>query len=159
MKTLSLIALLSLAGAAVEYERLLGNSISLGVRAVTLDYEWEDGSYLEEGDARGLDLVARYYFERSGFKGFYLGGGIGYYWSDWDWRDPNNNPTRGSGDSKLWNLSGVAGYKHFFDRSVYADVFALLGRFEGKSTNESTGTRKTQLSGYFALGAGLGVTF
>jgi hypothetical protein len=145
-------------GVAADYERLFG-SVSLGARFVSLSYDWEDGSYVEEGNARGLDLLARYYFAGSGFKGFYLGAGAGYYESDWDWRDRNTNPSRGSGDSELWNLSAIAGYKHFLSPNFYLDLFGMLGRWEGKSSNESTGTRKSQLGSYFAVGAGVGLVF
>ena len=182
MKTFALIALLFVAGAAAaqearnavgaavignpyavgvaaDYERLVGGGVSLGARFASLSYDWEDGSYFEEGNARGLDLMARYYFARSGFKGFYLGAGAGYYKSDWDWLDLNANQARGSGDSELWNLSAIAGYKHFLSPNFYLDLFGMFGRWEGKSSNESTGTRKTQLGGYFAIGAGVGLVF
>src|SRR5574341_847435 len=45
----------------VEYERKLGDKISILGRFGVLDYEFDDGSYTEDGDGPGFDVGVRFY--------------------------------------------------------------------------------------------------
>ena len=145
-------------GYAIEYERLLGKSVSIGLRYASFNYEWKDEPYVEEGDTKGFDLTGRYYFSGEGFKGLYIGAAIGSYKSDWTWREPGSTPAAGSGSTSSIHYGGTVGYKYFFSRNFYVDGFAIFGTWAG-SGKDNTGTKESELGAYVGVGAGLGVTF
>ena len=142
-------------GYAIEYERLLGKGVSVGLRYASFSYEWKDEPYVEKGDTKGFDITGRYYFSGEGFKGLYLGAAVGRYKSDWDWTENN---LRGSGSTDSWHYGATVGYKYFFARNFYVDGFAIAGTWAG-SGKDNTGTKESELGAYVGVGAGLGVTF
>lgn len=95
----------------IEYERALGQSIGLAVRVGTLSYEYDDDVYWEEGDGPGMEAAVRFYTSGEALSGFYLGGGLGVWFTEWDWRDDYGTAfeTRGSGDSTSLELHFALG--------------------------------------------------
>lgn len=142
-------------GFAVEYERLLGKSVTVGLRYASFSYDYKDEPYREEGDVKGFDVTGRYYFSGDGIKGLYVGAALGRYKSDWDWTE---NAARGSGSTNSWHYGGMVGYKFLFTRNFFADVFAAVGTWAG-SGKDNSGTKESELGAYVAAGAGLGLTF
>jgi hypothetical protein len=146
------------AGFAVEYERLLGRSASVGLRYASFSYDYKDDPYREKGDVKGFDVTGRYYFSGEGMKKLYLGAAIGRYKSDWDWTEPGSIPASGSGSTNSWHYGGMVGYKHHFTSNFFIDGFAAVGTWAG-SGKDSTGTKESELGAYVAVGAGLGFQF
>src|SRR5262245_39685806 len=91
-------------GIAVDYERLIGKSVSVGLRYAAFSYDYKDDPYREEGDVKGFDLTGRYYIANEGMKGFYVGAALGRYKSDWDWRE---NALSGSGSTDSWHYGAM----------------------------------------------------
>lgn len=142
-------------GFAIEYERLLGKSVTLGVRYAAFNYEYKDEPYIEEGDVKGFDVTGRYYFSNEGIKGLYIGAALGSYKSDWEWRE---NAGRGSGSTSSIHYGAMFGYKHLFTSNFYLDAFLAAGTWAG-SGKDSTGTKESELGAYVAGGLGLGFQF
>ena len=142
-------------GFAVDYERLLGKSMTIGARYASFSYDYKDDPYREEGDVKGFDITGRYYFSNEGIKGLYIGAAIGSYKSDWEWRENN---LRGTGSTSSIHYGGMVGYKHHFTRNFFVDAFATVGTWSG-SGKDNTGTKESELGAYVAVGAGLGMQF
>lgn len=85
-----------------EYEHMLGPNVSILGRTSGLHYKFDDGSYVEDGKPRGLDVGARYYFEGQGMKGFFIGGALGYWRSKWTFTEDKGiaSETQGNGESR-----------------------------------------------------------
>ncbi len=66
----------------VEYEHMLGSKISALGRVSEVHYTFDDGEHVEDGRPKGADIGARYYFS-GGMKGFFVGGSLGYWRTDW----------------------------------------------------------------------------
>lgn len=77
----------------VEYERLMGNGISMFGRLGSLDYDFDDGWYKEEGDGPGFDIGMRKYMGGDRMKGFYIGMTIGLWWTEWTYTDTDYAPS------------------------------------------------------------------
>jgi hypothetical protein len=139
----------------VEYERLLNDHLSIGGRFGRLDYDYDDGSYNETGDGNGLEVMVHFYPRGEGFKGFFLSGSLGFWDVDWEWTDPNDVPTRGTGTSDTIDLAVAVGWKiPLGSEHVYLEPSLTLGNFFSDST-ETTGTQESELG--FYVGAGLKV--
>lgn len=145
-------------GFTVEYERLLGKSVTLGVRYAALNYEYKDEPYIEEGDIKGFDVTGRYYFFNQGIKGLYIGAAIGTYKSDWEWREPGSVPAAGTGSTDSIHYGGMFGYKHHFTSNFFIDGYLAVGTWAG-SGKDSTGTKESEVGAYAAIGANLGFQF
>jgi hypothetical protein len=65
-----------------EYEHLLGSKLAVLGRGSEVDYKFDDGKYREHGRPRGVDVGARFY-PAGGMEGFFIGGTVGYWTSDW----------------------------------------------------------------------------
>lgn len=144
------------AGFTAEYERLLGRSVSLGIRYASISYEWEEDDEIEEGDVKGFDLTFRHYWGGRGFRGWYWGAAVGRYESEWDWREGN---LRGSGTTDSTHVQAMVGYKHFFNDNFYVDGYGMIGNWSGTSKSTSGSSRETEIGAYFAVGVGLGLAF
>ncbi len=86
----------------VEYERLLGGRMALFVRGGQVKYTFDDGTYVEDGEPKGFDIGVRAYpMGGGGMRGFFVGGGIGSWKTDWTFTDDKGRTfeTRGKGDS------------------------------------------------------------
>src|SRR3990172_11204562 len=86
----------------VEYERKLGDKISILGRFGMLDYEFDDGSYMEDGDGPGFDVGVRFYPMAGAMEKLYIGGSAGLWKTDWTYTDLSYFGTpfvSGSGDT------------------------------------------------------------
>lgn len=70
-----------------EYERMLNDNHSMFIRLGSLDYDYDDGWYEEEGDGPGVDFGIRRYASGDGMKGFFIGGTVGIWTTDWSYID------------------------------------------------------------------------
>jgi hypothetical protein len=80
---------LSASAFLMEYERHLGGGMSVFGRVGVLDYSFDDGWYKEDGNGPGFDVGIRKYMGGRGMKGFYLGGTLGIWKTDWTFTDTN----------------------------------------------------------------------
>jgi len=131
----------------VEYERLLNNHFSIGVRAGKIDYTWEDDDYEEDGDGTGFDVTARYYFRGQGFKGPYIGASVGKWSGDYSWVELNQ---RGRGSWDATNVSAAFGWTFQMTPNFSLDPSVMIGNFSSSST-ATTGARNSELGGYIAV--------
>lgn len=121
----------------VEYERALTDSMGLALRAGTLSYDYDDGYYWEEGDGPGMEATFRFYTSEA-LKGFYIGGGLGVWFTEWDWREAGFS---GSGDSTSVELHFALGARigdtvqfnpsfqlgHFVSSDAELGIYAFVG--------------------------------
>lgn len=150
----------------VDYERMINKRFAVGGRFATIDYDFEDGDYEEEGDGSGIEGTFRYYFAKEGFNGFYLGASVGYWAIDWKYKDIENGVnTKGDGESFALNLAGMVGWKIGFGSSnFYIDPFLMVGNYFSVSTDNTTDDGsdediETDLGIYAGLGLSIGLTF
>ena len=146
----------------VDYERMIADQFAVGGRVGFIDYEVEDGSYTENGDGNGLEATFRWYPKADGFNGFFIGGALGFWNTDWSWTDPNDSPTRGSGSSFAFNINFNLGWKFGFGSSpVYIEPSLIAGNFFSIDTTDDTGTEEyeSDLGIYAALALAIGFTF
>lgn len=153
----------------VEYEHLLANRVSIGGRAGSLSYDYDDDGYEEEGDGSGADFIVRMYPGGDGFKGFYYGAAIGYWQTDWMWREAGFTPAGVwiSGQTKSINLAARVGWKIPLggDR-VYIDPSITLGHYfaiDSETEDQWKGTQyddeNDELGVYLAGGVAVGINF
>ena len=144
----------------VEYERMVADKFSLGARLATVDYDYDDGSYEEEGDGSGVEFVAKFFPQGEGFKGFYVGGGIGYWNTEWDWVDPLDAPSFGKGESDTLNVNINLGWRILLGtEAVYLDPSFIIGNFIALSTDSTNNDDEAEFGLYAGVGLSLGVTF
>lgn len=116
----------------LQYERLLSDRISLTGFIGSLEYEYDDDEYWEEGDGPGVQVDFRFYpgARDKGMQGFYLGGGFGIWDTEWDWKDDMDTayPTSGSGDSVSIDVHYRMGGKiNFGSSGVFIEPGVQLG--------------------------------
>jgi hypothetical protein len=75
----------------VEFEHKLGSKISALARVSEVHYTFDDGEHVEDGRPKGADIGARYYLS-GGMKGFFIGGLLGYWRTDWTFLHNKNLP-------------------------------------------------------------------
>jgi hypothetical protein len=132
-----------------EFERLLSDRLGLAFRAGVLDYEYDDGDNLEEGDGPGVEAAVRFYLGGTAPEGFYLGGGLGVWFTEWTYIDdyPYSYRRAGSGDSTSLEVHFALG-AHF----AVADKVMLTPAFQIGSFISSD----SELGPYMLLGASVG---
>jgi hypothetical protein len=147
------------AAPVLQFEVLLNDRVSVGARAVGLEYTYEDESYTETGSGRGAEALVAYHFQGQGHAGPYIAGGLGYFSVEWDWADPRASGVRsGFGRTRGGAVSATLGWKFPFGRSFYVDPSITLGHFFG-TAKDNSGTRESELSSYGALVVKLGMRF
>jgi len=84
-----------------EYEHMLGPKLAFLGRGSGVHYKFDDGTYVENGRPKGIDVGVRYYLS-GGMKGFYFGGALGYWVNDWTFTDNQGQPseTQGKAENK-----------------------------------------------------------
>jgi hypothetical protein len=134
----------------LEYERAIGESVGLALRAGTISYEYDDDVYWEEGDGPGMEASFRFYTSGEALSGFYIGGGLGVWFTEWDWRDDYGTiwETRGSGDSASVELHFALGGR--IGDTVQFNPSFQLGHFVSS---------ESEMGLYFLVGAALGIPF
>lgn len=151
----------------LEYERVLKDNLAVFGRIGQLSYEYDDDVYVEEGDGPGFEAGIRFYPSGEGMKGFYLGGSLGYWDTEWDWIDDQGEPyeTRGSGSSTAINATfELGGRFNLGSESVSLIPSAHIGNFfsvedecvvtQGPATACDSG--ETELGLYAVVGLALG---
>jgi hypothetical protein len=133
------VGFISLGGGSVtlvEYETIVDEGTSLGLRLGLSNYSYTDGSYSESGDAVGLEATYRYYVEPVSFRGRYWGWGIGLWSTSYNWTD--SGPTSGSGSTMDININAVTGWKirmsrgsYFIDPQIGVGLHTGLGFYFG----------------------------
>jgi hypothetical protein len=142
---------------SVEYERLLGRNFAIVGRLSYLDYEYDDGDYIEEGSGPGLEIGARLYPGSNGFNGFFFGAFLGLWDIDWDWIDDvgQSYQSRGNGSSTSISLALEAGGRIPLgtDR-LHLIPSVTIGHYFSLSSDDDH-----ELGFFGVLGLGLGFTF
>ena len=144
----------------LEYERLVSPAWSVFGRVSRLSYRWDDGFYVEEGDGNGFGLGMRWY-PRQAMEGFYVGGALSLFKSDWDWRE---GARRGSGDTRSVQWGAEAGYRFKLGAKVSVTPAINVGSWLGsdgscKNANGSACTKESELGFYSAISLSLSVLF
>lgn len=87
----------------------MGQKLSVYARGSSLRYKWDDDVYVEDGKGAGFGGGVRF-FPQGGKKGFYVGGGLSYSRSKWDWTD-GGGATSGKGETNSLQLGAEVGYR------------------------------------------------
>lgn len=153
----------------VEYERMLNDGLTILGRIGNLDYEYDDGDYLEEGDGPGFEVGVRIYPAGNGMKGFYFGGAVGLWFTEWDWIDDIGTlwQTSGYGESTALDLNiNIGGKFPLGGSNFHIEPHALIGNFFGVDDEcyyKTGGTGTCDLEaelGFYAVGAiSIGASF
>ena len=155
----------------LEYERRVTSNLSVFGRGSSLNYKWDDDTYVEDGSGTGLGVGVRY-FTSPGFKGLYVGGGVGTFKSKWDWIDDKGRSfeTRGKGDSSSIQWGAELGYRIYLEGGKLSLTPAInVGSWLGGS-NSCTYTapasqagqpcsKDSQLGFYAVASVSLGIAF
>lgn len=152
----------------IEYERLLGSRIAVFGRGGSVSYTYDDGTYVEDGDPKGFDIGVRAYpMGRGGMKGFYVGGALGYWKTDWTFTDDKGYTyeKRGKGDSSSVRADIEVGGRFNLGTETVSIMPAFhIGHFFSSSnsctyTYGASGTcnkdSEVGLYGFFALSVGI----
>lgn len=154
----------------IEYEHPLTPTLAVLGRGSGVNYRYDDGQYLEDGRLRGMDVGTRYY-PAGDMRGFFLGGGIGYWKGNWTFVQNQSKPTewRGKGDANSLRLNINVGDRipiRGTNVSIIPEV--NLGKFFASSACEYTapasrvGTpcnQKSEVNFYLFVGMVVGVEF
>ncbi len=124
----------------VEYEHLLDSKIAVLGRVSEVNYKYDSGRYLEEGKPKGIDVGARFY-PAGGMKGFFIGGTVGYWMSDWTFTHykGGSNEWQGKGDTDSIRANVDIGARFPIGSSSVSIMPALnIGRFFSSNSCEYT---------------------
>jgi hypothetical protein len=151
--------------AMLEYERMIAPGWTLFARASRLDYKWDDGSYVEKGDGNAFGGGFRFFFNRR-MEGFYIGGAVGAFKTDWTWTEPGY---AGKGDTKSVQWGAEAGYRFMLSPSFAITPAVNAGSWVGNSDNCSytapssmagrSCSKESELGGYAALSVSFSFMF
>jgi hypothetical protein len=157
-------------GYLAEYERLLNSKFTVLGRASQVDYHFNDGSHIEDGRPRGLDLGARFY-SRGNMQGFFIGGAVGYWMSHWTFTKDRGEATelhgKGTSESVRANVD-IGGRFPIHNSSVSIMPALNFGKFFSSTSCEYTspasrvGTscnQKTEVEYYLFLAVTAGIAF
>ena len=158
----------SLGGA--EYERLLNRNLALLLRLYRLSYETDNSTWHEETTSGGgLDFGIRAYLSGNGFRGFYLGGNVGFGNVKSDWEDkevPTFSPFRtGTLESSYGKIEFDLGGRFPLGRGPVSLTPSFhLGSYIGGDSectysNGTSCTKESSIGPYAFIGLSLGVAF
>ena len=154
----------------VEYEHMLDSKIAILGRGSEVDYKFDDGSYLEKGRPRGLDIGARFY-PAGGMKGFFIGGTLGYWTSDWTFTHAKGTSGEylGKGNTDSIRANVDIGGRFPIASSPVSIMPALnIGKFFSSTSCEYTApasrvgtscSQKTEVDYYLFLSVTAGIAF
>lgn len=156
-----------------EYERLIAGKMALFVRGGQVHYSYDDGTYVEDGDPKGFDVGVRAYLTGHGaMKGFYIGGALGSWQTDWTFTDDKGTSyeSQGKGDSSAVRADLEVGARLPLgsERVSLMPAFHLGHFFSSSSSCEYTspsylvGTpcdKDTQVGFYGFLSVAVGIAF
>jgi hypothetical protein len=154
----------------VEYEHMLGSKIAVLGRGSEVDYKFDDGAYNEKGRPRGLDLGARFY-PAGGMHGFFVGGTVGYWTSDWTFTHDKgtSGEYQGKGNSDSVRANVDIGGRFPIGSSSISIMPALnVGKFFSSTSCEYTApasrvgtscSQKSEVKYYLFLSVTAGIAF
>lgn len=150
-------------GAVIEYERRFKRSLSLGLQAGGISYNYKDDDFREKGQRTGANVILRFSPGRYGYHGFYFGGGLGYWSGYYDYEDPQDNPSSGHIKTPSIFLLATTGWRiplgesHFYldPRLSWGRIFQAGGNRKLPSNEED----KSILRNFLNLGLNVGVRF
>ncbi len=154
----------------VEFEHMLDSKISVLARGSEVDYHGDDGKYLEDGKPRGVDVGARFY-PAGGMKGFFIGGTLGYWTSDWTFIHNQGKPDEWQGKGKSDSIRAhvdIGGRFPIGSSSVSIMPAFNFGKFFPSTTCEYTSpasrvgtpcSQKSEVEYYMFLGVMAGIGF
>lgn len=153
----------------LEYERLLNDSLSIMGRFANLDYKYDDDVYEEDGDGSGFDVGVRFYPGGNGMRGFFLGGNVGFWSTDWTWIDDKDtgSPSQGDGTTDSFKVEfEVGGRFPLGSETVSLMPAAHIGSFVGQDSEcrqtqptAGTCTEESEVGFYVLRGLSLGIAF
>lgn len=154
---------------AVEYEKMFNDKISIGARVGALTYDYDDSEYRERGDGNGAEFLVRLYPQGDGFKGFYFGGAVGIWQTDWEWKEDFYTPPGVwiGGESESVNLNVGVGWKiPLAGNKMYIDPSVSIGNYiviDSQTDSQWRGTiyddEEPELGFYVAAGVAFGFNF
>jgi hypothetical protein len=150
-------------GAVIEYERRFKGSLSLGLQAGSLSYNYKDDDFREKGKRTGANLILRFSPGRQGYQGFYLGGGLGYWSGFYDYVDPQDNPASGHIKTPSIFLLATTGWRiPLGDSQFYLDPRLSWGtilKSGGDHKPTSNEEDNSVFRNFLNLGLNVGVRF
>jgi len=156
--------------AFAEYEHMLSSTLAVLGRGSGVNYKFDDGNYVEKGRLRGVDVGVRYY-PSGGMKGFFVGGALGYWKSNWQFTDEKGktSESQGKGDFTAIRADVDFGWRFPISSSSISILpEAHIGKFFRSASCEYTapaslvGTECSKDSeiGYYAfLAVSVGIAF
>jgi len=149
-----------------EYERLLGQKLTVYARGSSLKYKWDNDVYVEDGKGTGLGGGVRFFLQ-GGMKGFYVGGGLSYFKSKWDWTDDTGTAfqTAGKGETKSIQWGAEIGYRfNLGSKAVSLTPAINLGSWLGAddtctNANGTTCSKESELGFYVVPSVALNIVF
>lgn len=155
---------------AIEYEHSLTPATAILGRGSGVDYKFNNGSYLEDGRLRGVDIGARYY-PAGAKQGFFMGASIGRWKGDWTFIQYQHTPIQWEGTAKS---NSVRLNFEFGDRirvegtniSIMPEVD--LGKFFATRSCQATAPasqigqacdQKSEVNAYIFFGVAVGFVF
>jgi hypothetical protein len=146
-----------------EFERRLNDKITIAARVGQIDYDVdydEDGGTTNEtGDGPGIECVFRLYPGQA-LKGFYFGGAVGFWNTDWEWKwkGSGSSTQTGSGSSTALDINFTLGGKIYVaPDKVFIDPSFTIGNFFADS-NGKTG-EVDEVGIYAGIGIAVGFAF
>lgn len=149
-------------GAVIEYERRVKRSLSLGLQLGGFKYDYKDGDFQEKGQRTGANLILRF-SPGYGFKGFYIGGGFGYWGGYYDYVDPQDDPSSGHIKTPSIILMATSGWRiPLGDSRFYIDPrlsWGTLMKAGGSSYLPGNDEDNSVVRNFLSLGVNVGVKF
>jgi hypothetical protein len=154
----------------VEYERMLDSKIAVLGRVSGVNYKFDNGTYVEEGKPRGIDVGVRFY-PAGGMKGLFIGGALGYWVWDWSFTDDKGRPSesQGNGDTKAIRADVEIGGRFPIGSSTVSILPAVhIGKFFTSNSCEYTApaslvgtscSKDTEIEFYGFLALSVGIMF
>lgn len=135
---------------AVEGEIPLGSKLTIAPRIMSYDYSWEDEFEFEDGEGTGIGAELRFY-PREDRSGFYIGGGLGWFFDNsWEYTDVNFPSNNESGDKAAFTAYAGTGYMFRIGQRFVIGPTAALGSYISDSPESGP---------YAAIGIRFGVNF
>lgn len=119
----------------VEYERFLSDNSSVAARIGFVGYSYADSEYEEDGSGPGFGAAYRWYFGKKPMGGFFVGAGLEFVstsWEYWDYYDGY-----GSGTSFSVAPTGQIGGRFNIGSSFFIAPSLITGYFVAVSGSES----------------------
>lgn len=154
---------------SLEFERAYSEKNALVLRASGVPYHFDSSSYRENGRLNGLDIGVRHY-RGAGLSGLFAGASLGYWTSDWSFvRFGDPGQPRGTARSVSARLNlGFGDRIVLNDAGFFITPQVNLGKFFSSRSCTYTGpaslagqpcTQSSEVTGYWFIGLGAGVTF